>query len=234
MLYNVKPFTFIEKYGGIRMGDLIAVINVIQAMRDKEKNNDIRFFIGPGVLNKSDHVFEFYEFFLNNYDFFSRFPGTIDLPMKNVHLWDYRDVIGDVVKIANTRERKRKVVIAPVYDAQYNTDRNWTKQEFYDIVNEYVDANPNTEVVIAAKEQIDNLKTSTNLLTNIKHIMECDVFIGGDTGTSHFAASLSPGPNELHYYYPSRAMMHTLPFHSMSGHGTIHKLYRNYEGSTFD
>ena len=56
---------------------------------------------------------------------------------------------------------------------------------------------------------------STEFMTNIGHIMDSEVFYGGDTGVSHFASALDNGP-ELNYIYSSRCLIHTLPFYYLS------------------
>jgi hypothetical protein len=63
--------------------------------------------------------------------------------------------------------------------------------------------------------------------------MTAETFIGGDTGTSHFAWSLDRGPVNLLYYNSGRGMMHCLPFYLLEGKGKVMKYWLNFEGTTW-
>ena len=63
--------------------------------------------------------------------------------------------------------------------------------------------------------------------------MDAEIFIGGDTGTTHFAFSLDRAPKELLYYGSSRALVHTLPFHLLNGKGRMSNYWLDFEGTTW-
>ena len=59
-----------------------------------------------------------------------------------------------------------------------------------------------------------NLLSGTDFITNLYHIMDCEYFVGGDTGTSHFAAALDPSPPNLIYFMNKQKQdTHALPFY---------------------
>lgn len=220
MIYNVPP----DAWGplGTRNGDLIAICNIIEWMRKNKNDSSIQFYLAPGVLNEDDYIEKFFQFLTETTDYFSVIPGDKLLDWHNISVWDFRDIIGDHVMIKNTHKQKKKVVVFPLYDAQYNQQRNWSIQVMNGILDEVRDKYPNHEKIICSREPppeglIDSnrCEVSTDFMSNIKHIMEADVFYGGDTGVSHFASVLEPGPR-LNYIYSSRCLIHTLPFYFLS------------------
>ena len=219
MIYNVP----LNAFGplGTRNGDLIAICNIVEWMRKRDNNPSIQFYL-PHVLNKDDYIHKFYDFLCNNTDYLSITRGDKTLPFHNIGVWDFRDIIGDNVIIKNNRKQEKKIVIFPVYDAQYNVQRNWSIEVLNGIMDDCKKQYPNHEKYICAKEQppaglinTDEFKVSTDFITNIEHIMSSEVFYGGDTGVSHFASVLDKGP-ELNYIYSSRCLIHTLPFYFLS------------------
>lgn len=230
MIYNVPVNAF--GYMGTRNGDQIAICNVIQWLRKEKNQPTIKFFLAPGVLNKEDYIHKFHKFLLENTDYFSAEPGKELLDWNNVGLFDFRDVIGDHVIINNNRTQQKKVVIFPLYDAPYNVQRNWTVDELNRILNECRTKYPDHKKYICAKElppagliDTTGFELSTDFITNIEHIMEAEVFYGGDTGVSHFASVLNPGPKKLNYIYSSRSFIHTLPFYFISENKGTLKTY---------
>lgn len=238
MIYNINPTTFDILGEGLRNGDLIAVCNVIQHLRDT-KDKNIKFYLKPGCLYKVDYVRKFFMFLMENTDYFSLSPGKENLPWNRVMLWDFRDIIGDQVVIHNSIPQKKKVVVFPLYDAQYNQNRNWTPELLSKILLFCNFQYPDHEKFLCAKEDMSNyldpcgFEISTDFMTNLNHIMEAEVYVGGDTGMSHFASVLDKGPSELVYYYNSRGMLHTLPFYALEGKGRVIKFWHNFEGTTF-
>lgn len=220
MIYNVPPDAFGPL--GTRNGDLIAICNIIEWIRKQKNDSTIKFFLAPGILNKEDYIQKFYDFLCDNTDYFSKSPGDKILNFHNIGVWDFRDIIGDNVKIKNNYEQTKKVVVFPLYDAQYNSQRNWSIDVMNNILLEIKEQYPEYEKVICAKDHppeglIDTsgFKVSTDFAENVKHIMESMVFYGGDTGVSHLASVIDPGP-ELNYVYSSRCLIHTLPFYFIS------------------
>lgn len=232
MIINIGPETF---GGAVRVGDLVAVVNVIQYLRETQDAN-IKFYMGNGSINSATHCQQFYEFLKKQLDCFSDVPG-MDAPWKRINLWDFRDIAGDVVVIPNELITQNKVVVFPLFDAPYNTYRNWSQQTFQNILNRVRKDYPEHEKVICINHLDDKLKPhdfiiSTDYMSNINHIMTADVYIGGDTGFSHFAAALDRGPKELIYYSSSRGLVHTLPFYLLKGKGEYRTYWLNFEGST--
>jgi hypothetical protein len=129
-------------------------------------------------------------------------------------------------------------VVFPIYDAEYHTTRNWTDKLLNDTLWKY--SLPGYEKILCVKDlpvnpvELHGFTISTDFMTNIQHIMEAEIFIGGDTGVSHFASALTPGPSKLEYYYPDRGMIHTIPFHYFNGKGKLNKYWLNLEGTTYN
>ena len=235
MILNITEGVF---GGPVRNGDLVAVANVVANLR-KEKP-EIKFHMKPGSVNSADYVQKFYQFMLKNTDYFSEEPGEQDLPWKKVNLWDFRDIIGDNVIIPNKELMEKKIVICPIFDAPYNTYRNWPQEVFEAIIKKYsADEYKDYEKIIcqqgnfAHRCKFDGWRISTNFDQNLYHIMTAETFIGGDTGTSHFAWALDKGPENLLYYNSGRGMMHCLPFYLLEGKGKVMKYWLNFEGTTW-
>jgi len=236
MIYNIRPGTF----GTIRMGDLVAVCNLIQHLRI-HNHPDLKFYLEEGSMASSEHVKLFYEHLLRYTDLFAKEPGTETLPWKKVNLWDFRAITKDVVSLPNREKMQRKIVIFPLYDAPYNTYRNWPPGKLTQYLRDYSFKYPNYEKIICVsnrellKEMPDEkiATISTDFLTNLWHIRTAEIFVGGDTGTTHFAFSLDYGPKELVYCMSGRGLLHTAPFHLLSGKGKLDEYWMDFEGSTF-
>jgi hypothetical protein len=233
MILNIKPGTF---GGPARMGDIVGVCNVIQYLR---KNNEhIKFFMHDGTINQSHHCQLFFNYMLKNTDYFAEEPGSNDLLWNKVNIWDFRAISGDLVSIPNSESMEQKIVICPVFDAPYNTYRNWPTQVFFDQVQRHFENYPDWDRVICITGEnmlpagdYSNYTISTDFLTNLQHIKTCKRFIGGDTGTSHFAWSLKDGPESLCYVMSNRGLMHTIPFHLLEGKGKMDFYWLDFEGT---
>ena len=217
MIYNVP----VDAFGplGTRNGDLIAICNIIEWMRKEKNDPSIQFYL-PHILNNEDYIRKFYDFLCYHTDYLTNQKGDRTLEFHNIGVWDFRDIIGDHVLIHNNRgPKQKKVVIFPVYDAQYNGQRNWTDEIMNVILDEVKQKYPNHRKIICCRDVppdgVTDFEISTDFLVNIEHIMESSVFYGGDTGVSHFASALDNGP-ELNYIYSSRCLIHTLPFYFLS------------------
>jgi len=66
----------------------------------------------------------------------------------------------------------------------------------------------------------------TDYIRNIEHIIDCSHFVGGDTGTSHFASVLDDD-KKINYYYGSVGLLHTTPFYALQGRGNINMFWNN-------
>ena len=238
MIYNITPTTFGTL--GTRNGDLIAIVNILQWLRKKENNPNIKFHLQDGVLNKDDYVKKFYSYLFDLTDCFSLYPGDVNFQWNNVSVWDARDVIGDHVVINNSKTQEKKVVVFPVYDAQYNTQRNWSMDALSTILTECREKYPNHKKYICCKDEppsfinTKDFTISTDFISNIEHIMTAEVFYGGDTGVSHFASALEPGPKNKIYYYSSRCMIHTIPFYYIQERrGELRTFWVDFTGATW-
>lgn len=232
MIINIGTETF---GGAVRVGDLVAVVNVIQFLR-KTHGKDIKFYMGAGSINSASHCQQFYEFLTKQTDCFSEVPG-MDAPWKRVNLWDFRDISGDVVSIKNELVKQKKVVVFPLFDASYNNYRNWPLPVYQNILERVSKEYPDHEKVICinsiSPEMVPvDFSIITDYMENINHIMTAQVYIGGDTGFSHFAAALDNGPEQLIYYSSSRGLVHTLPFYLLKGKGEYRTYWLDFEGTT--
>ena len=236
-VFNIRR----ENFGGLcRNGDLIAVCNMVQYMRQLTPGT--KFYMEPGSVSTEPYCQEFLKFLTKQTDYFSEVPGDKSFNCKRVNIWDYRDIIGkDLVVIPNDRPMQKKIVICPVLDAQYNVWRNWPGQTIVDVMSKFSSPEfDDYEKLVCVKpglipeNMFANYKVSTDFMENIEHIMTAEIFVGGDTGTSHFAWALERGPKELYYYASSRGLVHTLPFYLMEGKGAYRGYWVNMENTEWN
>ena len=233
MILNIKPGTF---GGPARVGDIVGICNIIQHLRNNHP--DTKFFMRPGTINDASHCQQFFSYMMENTNYFAKNEGVLDLTWNRVNVWDYRAISGDVVTIPNKETVTNKVVMFPLFDAPYNTYRNWPREVFYEKIEKYFVNYPDWERVICITDEkmlppgdYSNYTISTNFLNNLHHIKTCRRFIGGDTGTSHFAWSLVGGPESLVYVMSNRGLMHTMPFHMLDGKGKLESYWLDFEGT---
>lgn len=237
MIYNITNVTFGEY--GIRNGDMIAMINVLQWLRRKHNNPNIKFYITPEIIiSDTGYHQKFFDFLCENYDYFSLTPGEYYLPYEHIMLWDFRDNIGDVVQIPNLQQQQKKLVVFPIFDAQYNTLRNWSPALFMNILEFCCQQYHDHERIVCIKELPEDIAcpgftVSTDFISNVTHLMQSDIYVGGDTGMSHLASALFPGPRELVYFYTCRGMIHTLPFYLIQGKGILNTYSSQYNLDIF-
>lgn len=220
----------------IRNGDLIAVGNVVEHLRKVNNQPHIKFHMMPGAISSEEYCQMFFEFLKKQTDWFSEQQSQDSLQWERVNLWDFRDISGDLVTIPNTSEMKKKIVIFPLTDAPYNTYRNWPKNLLDHLVQKYsTEEYKSYTKIICTKDTIfkEGWYSSTDFMSNIYHIMDAEIFVGGDTGTTHFAFSLDRGPKNMLYYNSSRALVHTLPFYLMEGKGKMSNYWLDFEGTKF-
>jgi hypothetical protein len=189
----------------------------------------------PGSISNEKYVQDFHSFLIGLTDYFSAFEGTESLPWRKVNVWDFRDISGDLVKIPNILPMKKKIVIFPLFDAPYNQWRNWPRELLKNLIEKYsTEEYKDYTKIICSKESAyygEEWVNSTDFMVNIQHIMEAEIFIGGDTGTTHFAFALDRGPQDMIYYGSSRALVHTLPFYLLQGKGRMTNYWLDFEGS---
>ena len=234
MILNIKKGTFGDC---IRNGDLIAVANIVEYFRKQPEFTDVKFYLMPDAIGSADYIQKFYQFLLENTDYFSISPGEKLLTWNKLNVWDFRDICGDLVKIKNSLVPEKKIVVFPVFDAPYNAWRNWPKEVFERILTEYdTEEYKDYEKIVCLSDKIQtsgnigNWKVSQDFMSNIYHIMSAETYIGGDTGTSHFAWALDKPPKNLIYYSSSRGLVHTLPFYALEGRGKIKSYWLDFEG----
>lgn len=234
MIINIRKGVFGDC---IRNGDLIAVGNVVEHLRKVTNNPYIRFWIDPAATSSERYCQDFHSALLSLTNYFSSHEGQEELTWHRVNLWDFRDISGDLVKIPNHKEMKKKIVVFPLFDAPYNTYRNWPPHVFSQIIEKYnLPEYDDYEKIICSKDGItsDNWKVSTDIIDNLNHIMEAEIFVGGDTGTTHFAFALDRAPKDMIYYNSSRGLIHTLPFYLIQGKGRMANYWLDFEGTKWN
>lgn len=209
MIFNIKLGTF---GGPLRLGDLLGVANVVEHFRQVEKNPDIKFHLDPGSITQTKYVLEFYDWLLYNSNYFTLSRGNEYLPWERVNIWDYRDMSGDLIRIDNNHNKQKKIVVNPLFDAPYNTYRNWPMSVYNKIINEYNEYTDYEKVLISSsKIESPGWKTVTDMADVILEILTCEKYIGGSTGLSLFASAIENPPQAVHVM-SSRCLLHTLPF----------------------
>ena len=230
MIINIEPGTF---GGPLRLGDLVGVCNVVEHIRKINNNSVIQFHIKMNAISEELHCRNFHFWLIKYTNYFTAEEGQQSLPWNKVNLWDFRDIAGDLVKIPNSLPKRKKVVVCPLFDAPYNTYRNWPKEVFDKIISEYDKYPDFYEKIIISKSpmNIPGWKDSTDILESLVHIMSAEVYVGGDTGLSHFVGALENGPEPI-YYTSSRGLLHTTPFNWMTKHkGTMKTYWLDFEGT---
>lgn len=231
-IINIEPGTF---GGPLRIGDLVAVCNVVEHIRKTNNRSDIRFHIRNEAISSEEYVQTFHSWLIATCDYLSAFEGTESLPWRRVNLWDFRDISGDLVKLPNLRPMQKKIVIFPLFDAPYNVYRNWPRELLKQLIEKYsTEEYKEYTKVVCSKDTTyygEEWINSTDIVENLCHIMEAEIFIGGDTGTSHFAWSLDRAPKDLIYYNSSRGLVHTLPFYLLQGKGRMSTYWMDFEGT---
>ena len=137
IVINIKG----QQFGGLlKMGDLIATLNVLQYMRNSNNNQSIKFYMSDSELQPNkDYVKLFKDFLLDYSNYLSPIPGDYEFE-GFVELWGFRELTGEFIQIENKEELKKKICIFPLLDANYNTERTWTNELFQEIIDSfYVD-----------------------------------------------------------------------------------------------
>lgn len=218
-------------FGGLmRMGDIVACANVVEHLRQQLQEPELKLNIANSVQPTS-YVQQFLTWMTDHTDYFSTIPAESHLPWIRVNLWDYRDISGDLVVIKNNHVRQKKIVVNPLFDAAYNTYRNWPESVYKEIIQQTETSYPNHDLVIVNQFKInqDKWRCSTNLIETLMEIMTAEHYIGGDTGLSHFVGALDKGP-EPTYYTSSRGLLHTTPINWLTKKkGTMKTYWLDFE-----
>lgn len=236
MIFNIDKGVF---GGSLRSGDILGVANIVAYFRKIHNNPNIQFYMCPGSIMDTDYTQKMFFIIKGLCDYFSDIPNEENyLKWKNLNIWDFRAISGDLVVLTNKTRKTKKIVIFPLFDAPYNFYRNWSHDVFREIVNKFQNQQYDKyQKIIAVKDKNilpfvpEGFHVSFDYLENLNHIMEAEIFVGGDTGTSHFASSLDNGPSELYYLYSTRGLLHTVPFYSLYGKGKILQYFLNLENT---
>lgn len=196
-----------KNFGGYpKMGDLIAVLNIFQHIRNVNNNQTIKFYLPDDALYGYDYVIKFKKILESRTDYFSTTPGNMTLE-GSYEVWSFREHVGEHIRISNDEPLMKKICIFPILDANYDNQRNWPIQIFQQIINEYADSiYDGYERLICCKDipagiDTKNFTVSTNFDDNIKHILTCEYYIGGATGLSLFNSVLENSYRKSIYYY---------------------------------
>lgn len=224
------------KLAALRMGDLVAVCNFLEYIREKTDNPYLQMCI-PDEVVWDDHCIEFRDWLIFNTDYVCKYadqlielqivPGTDATYPYMYNLWNIRkDVsvqrqnvfhIEDRVILPGNKNKEELLIVCPLLDAPYNANRNWGLELTQKMINSYQWYDYFDKVIIC-KEPIDgldikNFRYSHNFNDNLDLVAKCMIFYGGDTGFSHFAGALQPGPKYLNYLYPKDTYGTTYPFY---------------------
>lgn len=219
MIINVQE----KDFGGkLRNGDIVGMCNVLEYIRLQDNNPNIKFYFPDDMVVEKEYGVKFLHFLRNHSNYFSEVPGALYLQSVDISVWEMRALSGDVVKIDNSKYiKKDKVSIFPIFDAKYNLYRNWPIELTNHIIKKYKTTYESYDIYLCVSENnlpilghldLTGVKVSFDFIDNITHICESKVFVGGDTGTSHFAGSLS-NPAKNDYYYAAEETLHTFPLH---------------------
>ena len=238
MIYNIKLGTF---GGPLRNGDIIGVANVITYLRIRNSDPMLQFHMDDDAVGSADYIQTFFKYIKNTTDFFTDEVGSEYLNWNRVNVWDFRDIAGDIVVIDSPPQKELKLVMVPVFDADYNQYRNWPIETFQKFVNEsQTILESNARIILCSSKHYnifpDNVEVCTNLEDTLEHIKTCTFYVGGDTGLTHFASVLDNRP-KIFYINSSRALLHTLPFRWESIYNdtpiSFFKYWLDFEGSNF-
>ena len=236
MIQAIEVFPGWLSHQGLRMGDLIAACNLLEHIRKEVNLPDLRFHIPSESLYPAEHCAQFHDWLVCNTNYLSVMPdqlvtiepinGTDPTYPTLINLWNIRkDVlerkqsvmdIDDLVKLPGPQEKQNKIVICPLMDANYNQDRNWSIEYLDRLINAFPQYS-NTDYILVSKEPIKgfdprHFQYSHDFYDNLEHVQTCHVYIGGDTGISHFAGALENQPR-CEFKYPSTTYGTTLPFY---------------------
>jgi len=182
-------------YGKLRNGDILGICNILGYVRKMQNDETIRMYVSDDLILQPVFGMKYFNFIKSHTDYFSDTPGELGFTYQNINFWDYRSVIGDNTKVDNSNyEKKDKVCIFPIFDAPYNVYRNWSIDLTNYILERYQSEYPSYEVFLCVDKKLNEYYDKLNLGRtqlsfdfdeNLKHISDCRVYVGGDTGTSH-------------------------------------------------
>lgn len=218
MILNVTP----ENFGGpMRNGDLIALCNLVQGLRNDSTHPNLQVHVPDNAIQPQEYIKQMRNWLLQNTDYLSDQLGFASFADNNMNLWDLRCVYGDVVTIKPRRPQVNKIVIVPLFDATYNFYRNWSVPMFEEICQFYSSSTyDGYDRIILAPSAIPyntyKFDVCYNFLIGLEHLQNCSHYIGGDTGLSHFVSVLDDS-KRINYFYGSHGLIHTNPFYTGVG-----------------
>ena len=192
----------------LKMGDLIATLNVLAYMRQVNNNSNIKFYVPDEALQPNkEYVRIFRDFLIEHTDYISTHPGQFDFE-GFVEIWSFREANDSIIHVEDNTELKKKICIFPLIDAEYNGERNWSNEFIQDRIDEFSTQQFNGyEKFICIKDNLSeviDVKGFTichDFKENLNHLLDCEYFIGGDTGTSHLVSIFDNPNKKLKFYY---------------------------------
>ena len=198
-----------QQFGGLlKMGDLIATLNVLAYMREANKNPFIKFYVPNEALQPGkEYVKIFRDFLLEHSGYLSPSPGQFDFE-GFVEIWSFRELHGNVIHVEDNINLKNKICIFPLIDASYNGERNWSNEFMQDRIDEFsVEKFDGYQKIICIKDtlpeviELKGFTISHDFKNNLDHLLDCEYFIGGDTGTSHLVSIFNNPNKKIKFYY---------------------------------
>lgn len=200
-------------FGGfLKMGDIIAALNVLSYVRKIKNDSTIKLYIPDSAMFGHEHehliyIRQFKRFLSEMTDYFSDVAGH-EMMWGRWEIWSFRELQGEHIKIKNNVKLEKKICIFPLLDANYNNQRNWPTHVTQNIIDEYSASEySGYEKIIGIKHEsllhgidIKDFKISTDFNSNLEHLLSCSHYCGGDTGLSHFVSVLDDA-KILNYYY---------------------------------
>jgi hypothetical protein len=198
--------------GPVRMGDLTFMLYRLEYERRKCSTHYLKFHLPDENIYideywgtvKADHRLHYKWWLEQRTDYFSNTLGKEDCSVQ-LSWWGMLPTLKDLVKINNPEPMKKKIAVFPLIDAKYNQERNWPRRVLDDILRAYSQYEDYERVICCANkiESIDpyNFTFSTDFHANLQHLLECKIFVGGDTGFTILAGALDKPERKLQYYY---------------------------------
>jgi hypothetical protein len=226
----------------MRAGDLIAACNFLEYLRNLDGvDKNLKLYIPLQSIQPSEHCKIMRDYLKTHTDYIITeednsngeflqlrvIPGTDPTYLDMYNLWNIREdvliprqnvfTIPDQVKIDCPIIKHKKLIRHPLLDADYNFERNWpiellqTLINGYDVINHSYD-----EYIIVSKNKLDmdvgKFTYCHDYYESLIHISNCETYIGGDTGLSHFASAQRYRPN-CYFHYSKNTYGTTNPFH---------------------
>lgn len=214
MIYNLNENN-IDSY--LRMGDILAILKRLHYDRSYYNLTDATWYISDSLLVDEKGQFVQYrkdliEWLHYNTDYLSLEPGLVDYPhqicITDMLFWWGFSVAPGLLKINNFQAMKQKICIFPLLTAIYNIERNWSMSLYQSIIDSYsTDMFQGYEKIICIEHDhptgidLKDFTISKDFNSNLNHLLDCEYYIGGDTGFSHLAGALNKPERKKFYYF---------------------------------